>query len=227
MIKGKHWPIPQDKLFDGARISLKNSGRLLKEAKHAFNNNQYSTSLSLATLALEELGKHMMIFDAITTKRAISEYIWKNEFENHGKKLLMIPKYLKKFSKSLTTQQAKTFVRMENLVKKLAVQKLEALYVDWDAKNGNWYYYDDKPKTEKLSNDKEALQLAEWAIDGYIRETNLGDLIFLPKKKILDLFDQRKIHAFCDSCGLVMINRPELLMHHHLYPDHKIGFHKS
>ena len=227
MIKGNHWPISQDKSFDGASISLKNSYRLLKEAKHCFANNEYSTALSLSTLALEEFGKHFMIYDAIMTNRKITQDVWKNEFENHEKKLLKIPNYLRTFSTTITKKQAQTFAKMEKLVKKLALQKLEALYVDWDSKNNMWYYYDDKPLLEKKTNAKEAIDLASWAIDGYIKETNRGNLVFKTIDEIMSLFEKRKTHAFCDSCGLVMITKSEIITHQITNPKHKVGFHES
>lgn len=227
MIKGKGWPIPPDKAFDVGTISLKNSHRLLKEAKHCFANNQYSTSLALTTLALEELGKHFMVYDAIKSNRTITQDIWKSEFQKHEQKLIKIPNYLRKFSISITEQQAQTFTKMENLVRKLALQKLEALYVDWDSKKGTWYYYDDKPVNEKKSNAKEAIDLADWAIEGYIKETNLGNLVFKTTSEIMSLFEKRKVHAFCNDCGLVMITKSDMKEHQITKPTHKVGFHES
>jgi hypothetical protein len=40
MIDGNYWPIPDDKIFDGASIAIKNSYRLLKEAKQLGMNDE-------------------------------------------------------------------------------------------------------------------------------------------------------------------------------------------
>ena len=36
MIKGKFWPIPEDKILDGTIIALKNADRLSKDAEILF-----------------------------------------------------------------------------------------------------------------------------------------------------------------------------------------------
>lgn len=116
MIKGKYWPIPEDKIFDGSIITLKNADRLSKDAKILFENKKYSSATALSTLALEEFGKHcLLVRDEFSHyPRRIDTKIWHNEFEDHKTKLNSIIKHIRKFvTKSNETEAKKQIDELE------------------------------------------------------------------------------------------------------------------
>ena len=78
MIKGKNWPIPSDRIFDGAVISLKNAYRLAKDAEILLKEKKFSTAISISALALEEFGKHCLLAEDEESNhpRKIDTKIW-------------------------------------------------------------------------------------------------------------------------------------------------------
>lgn len=215
MIKGKFWPIPEDKILDGTLLALKNADRLSKDAKILFENKKYSSAIALSTLALEEFGKHCLLLREEFTnhQRQIDTKIWHNEFENHKAKLNSIIEHIRKFLTRANEIEAKKQIdELEQYLLRLADTKIQTLYVDWDGENNDWFYYDDCENKEE--DAKEAVKTIQWMIENYIYE--LGgdrDLIFTLPMKIIELLQQNKIHGMCKKCGMLLFNGTELVTH--------------
>ena len=210
--------------MDGSLVSLKNAKRLLADAKLLFDNHKNSGALANATLALEELGKGLILWEAREKNRTIDKNTWVDELEGHKNKLLAIPKNLKKFSDPNNTLQKRKLAEMESFLQRLSKKKLEAVYVDWDASKNEWFLYDEKTTKEKRKDAKEALDLAKWAIKGYLRD---GDLITERIETVIQMVNNKNVHAVCDTCFSVMRSMNQVLIHRQTWPDHKIGFRKN
>lgn len=215
MISGSKWPIPMKELMDGAILTLKNADDLATEAEILFKKRKYSRSLSLATLSLEEFGKHGMLMEAMESNCKITKKIWHDEFENHTMKLEVIPKRLKKFTNPKDKKKLKNLERINKYLLKLSKKKLEAFYVDWNAKNNTWFVFDrihSKSELKKMS--KEAVYSATFVVKKYIEDVGgEKDLILTPMTELLKLFRKKKVHGFCDFCSRLCMNPPELLSH--------------
>ena len=215
MIKGKFWPIPQDRLFDGSIITLKNSYRLAKDAEILFKEKKYSTALTIATLALEEFGKHCMLKEeeSAKSKRDVDEKIWHDEYEDHKIKILAIPKHLRLFSDPENTETRTKLEEMEQYFNQLSSTKLKSLYVDWDGKNNDWFYYDDN-SPDKEEEAKKAVDTAIWAIEKYLEDVG-GDinLVLTNPGQLIQLMNQSKVYCFCDKCSTAILNMDEYLSH--------------
>jgi len=218
MIKGSNWPIPSDRILDGAIISLKNAYRLAKDAEILLKEKKFSTAISISTLALEEFGKHCLLEEDEENNhpREIDAKIWHDEFEGHQNKLEAITRRLKKFSNPKDQEKQRKLDELNQYLIDLSKTKLKALYVDWDGQNNDWYYFDDDSPT-KEEEAKKAVSSAIFAIEKYIEDVEGDiDLVLTEPKKISVLLDQRKIHCFCKVCSRIMITRDEFISHNNI-----------
>lgn len=215
MIKGKCWPIPDDKILDGSIITLKNSYRLTKDAEILLKEKKYSTALTIATLALEEFGKHCMLNqeELSKIKTPIGEKIWHDEYENHKIKILAIPKYLRRFSDPKNHETEVKLKEMEDYFTDLSKTKLKSLYVDWDGTKNDWFYFDDD-SPEKEDEAKKAVNTAIWAIEKYLEDIGGDkDLILTNPDQLIELMKEGRVHCFCDGCSTVMLTHGEYKKH--------------
>src|SRR5574341_107397 len=220
MRRGKHWPIPHKELLDGAALALKNSERLCVDARVAFDNDRYSTALALSVLALEEYGKGLMLYEANTKITKIDADLWHSKFEKHEIKLDSILRVLDTFpiSPELKQQHQEELKFLRNSFQKWKNAKMEAIYLDWDASTGTWYYYNDKPDTQKQEDAKEALELAErWLT---IIKGTVGDFAFEKAKTKIESFKSGKAHCICQDCGLVITTLQQYSTHRNINPPH-------
>ena len=178
MIKGKCWPIPNDRILDGSIITLKNSYRLAKDAEILLKEKKYSTSLTIATLALEEFGKHCIMTEYAMSNTEIDSKFWFDTIKNHGKKLNAIPDHLGLYPNS-TEHQKKELQRYRKYLLKLSKMKLEHLYLDWDDIDKKWsLIVNSKSIKEKA---KFAVETAHWTIEKYIEDVSWDrELLFMP-----------------------------------------------
>lgn len=224
MIPGKKWPIPLKKIMDGSSLSLKNAERLLKDAKNAKANNNYELTISQAILALEELGKALILWECVETNTKIDKKFWHNNLEYHEKKLTGITENLKKFTPTGHIQAKKQLVKMEKLLKKFAGKKLQAIYLDWDPSKNDWFLFSEKSKPTRKKEAAEVFTLAEWLIQGYSRD---GQFITERSDKVIQMLKSKNVHAFCRTCSKTMFTIKEILFHRRLFHGHVINFVKN
>jgi AbiV family abortive infection protein len=100
MIDGKHWPIPKKKLIDGSNLSIKNSNKLLDLANEQFKKDEpeYGISIYLAVIAIEELGKAILLSEfSEDSAAAISKDFWNKNLEHHKPKIKAAVDHIRKF----------------------------------------------------------------------------------------------------------------------------------
>lgn len=213
-----YWIIPEKEVLDGAKLALKNADELYKSAKILLDNKRFVHALSIATLALEEFGKHCILKEHEISKTKIDSKFWYNTITNHEKKLNAIPNHLEQFS-SPSLEAKKDLQRYRKYLLKLSKMKLEHLYVDWDSINKKWALVTNSKSIEGQA--KFAVETAHWTIEKYLEDLQWDkELLFMPHKDMISLFNNKKIHAFCNICAIVMLDGTELLSHTKKFQDH-------
>ncbi len=214
----KNWVIPEKEILDGSKLALKNADELYKSAKILFDNKRYVHALSIATLALEEFGKHCILKEHAMSSTKIDSKFWFDTITKHDKKLHAIPDHLGLYQNS-TEHQKKELQRYRKYLLKLNKMKLEHLYLDWDDINKKWSLIVNSKSIEEKA--KFAVETAHWTIEKYIEDVSWDrELLFMPNKEIISNFKNKKIHAFCGTCSNVMLNTSELQSHRKIFPEH-------
>ena len=214
------WVIKNDRLNEGVTYALKNSDSLYQSAKILFDNGRYAHALSIATLALEEFGKHCILKEHWMNRKDVGSSLWVTTILKHDKKLKAIPAHLDQYTPKNASKAVKQQLKKyKRYLLKLAKIKLENLYVDWDKINKEWLIVENS-KSMKAKADF-AVRTAHWTIEKYIEDLSWDrDLIFTPANEISKLFNQNKVYAFCNICANVMLTRGEILSHHRIFPAH-------
>lgn len=222
-----YWIIPEKEVLDGSKLALKNADELYKSAKTLLDNKRFVHALSIATLALEEFGKHCIFKEHAMSKSKIDSKFWDNTIKIHEKKLNAIPNHLELYtSQSSEKTVKKELQRYRKYLLKLTRMKLEHLYVDWDSINKKWALVTNSESIKDKA--KFAVETAHWTIEKYIEDVQWDrELLFMLHKDMISLFRNKKIHAFCNVCSIVMIATNELLSHKKKFQDHvsKISWH--
>jgi len=215
MISGPNWPIPHDKLMDGTIISLKNADELAKDSVILLKQGRYARALSLATISLEEFGKHCMLQEYSDSNRKITSKIWKDEFEDHKQKLKAISELLKKFADPKDKAKTKRLKKIKNYLASLSKRKLQAYYVDWDAQKNEWFYFEDSSSNKILKDEvEEAVYTATFVVKKYLEDIGGDkDLILTVPSKVAELFQKKKIHSFCKECNRIIMTLGEINSH--------------
>jgi len=215
-----YWIIPEKEVLDGSKLALKNADELYKSAKILLDNQRFVHALSIATLALEEFGKHCILKEHDMSKKKIDSKFWHNTIKSHEKKLNAIPNHLELFTSEPTEKKVKKELeRYRKYLLKLSKMKLEHLYVDWDSINKKWALVSNSKSIEAKA--KFAVETANWTIEKYLEDLSWDrELLFMPYRDIISLFKNKKIHAFCNTCSIVMLDRNELLSHRRIFQDH-------
>jgi len=215
MIPGPNWPIPHDKLMDGTIISLKNADELAKDSEILFKQGRYARALSLATLSLEEFGKHCMLQESENSNRKITSKIWNDEFEDHKQKLKAISELLKKFADPKDKERKQRIKRIKHYLASLSKKKLQAYYVDWNAQKNEWFYFEDSNSQKIVKSEAdEAVFTATFVVNKYLEDIGGDkDLILTVPSKVAELFQKKKIHSFCKDCNRVIMTIGEINSH--------------
>ena len=221
-----YWIIPEKEVLDGAKLALKNADELYKSAKILLDNQRFVHALSIATLALEEFGKHCILKEHVMSKTKIDSKFWHSTIKNHEKKLNAIPNHLELYPSPLPDESKKELQRYRKYLLKLSKMKLEHLYVDWDSIDKKWTLVINSESIEDKA--KFAVETSHWTIEKYIE--NVGwdrELLFMEYMDLISLFKNQKIHAFCNVCSAVMLDKIELLSHRKKFRDHdsKVSWH--
>ena len=127
-----------------------------------------------------------------------------------------------------TNHQKSELQRYRTYLLKLSKMKLKHLYLDWDDINKKWSLIVNSKSTEETS--KFAVETAHWTIEKYIEDVGWDrELLFMPYKEVISNFKNKKIHAFCGICSIVILNNSELQSHRKKFPEHdgKVSWHHS
>ena len=220
-----YWIIPEKEVLDGSKLALKNADELYKSAKILLDNQRFVHALSVATLALEEFGKHCILVEHAMSKTKIDSKFWYNTIKIHEKKLNAIPNHLEQFP-SPSEKAKKDLQRYRKYLLKLSKMKLEHLYVDWDSINKKWVLVTNSKSIEDKA--KFAVETAHWTIEKYLEDMQWDrELLFMSSKDVISLIKKKKIHAFCNVCSIVMLDNIELLTHRKKFQEHdsKVSWH--
>ncbi len=215
-----YWIIPQNDLLDGSKLALKNADELYLSAKILYDNQRFVHALSIATLSLEEFGKHCILKEHAMNNLKIDSKFWDEVVRKHEKKLNAIPNHLDQehFPPS-GLEVKKELERYRKYLLKLAKMKLEHLYVDWDSIEKKWSVILNSDSIKEKA--KFAIETAHWTIEKYIEDIRWDrELLFISHKEMLNLFQKKKIHAFCNKCSLLILDRNELLAHRNAFRKH-------
>ena len=215
----KTWKISNNVLDEGVTYALKNSDNLCKSSKILLKNGNYVHALSIATLALEEFGKHCILKENWMRGNDISSSYWINVIKKHDKKLEAIPNHLEQAGPPPDVHLKKELNKFKKYLLELAKRKLENLYVDWDDIKQKWMIVENSKSIKKQA--EKAVETAQWVIEKYIEDLEWDrKLILTPPKEIIQLFRMGKIYSFCKKCGIVMLNQTELVHHNRLTTGH-------
>ena len=211
-MNSSHWLIPIDVLADGSTICFKNAYRLAQDAKLLFTFERYSTCISVAVLALEELGKGYMLMSAHNNKQNTIPKISKNDFKSHVKKIEIISTTFKMSSKNDPAKKP-SFDRLSGFLNMLSEKKMESWYVDWDDGQKQWCHFDDH-ETGKQKMAAEAVKAIQILIIDFIDKRGHDEgLKVLANTETIKLFSAHKIYGFCNKCSLRLMTNSELSHH--------------
>ncbi len=195
-------------LIDGSLHCVKNAKRLSEDAKSLFESKRYSSCLSLAVLALEELGKSFMLLDAYVKKQEVESRDWFKKFSSHREKLEFLSDYLR--TNSNDESHKNSLDKMTNLMRALLEKKMDSLYVDWNGTRGGWRYFDEH-EGDKQRIAKEALTACKVLIDTVSK--SLGDSGLKLPNEIAESLRNGKAYGFCEECGLCMLTATDVRIH--------------
>ena len=195
-------------LIDGSLHCVKNAKRLSEDARSLYESERYSSCLSLAVLALEEVGKSRMLLDAAVKKQDVTSSDWFKKFSSHREKLKFLISSLRTDSDDESYKNS--FDKIANLMKMLLEKKMESLYVDWSSTQGEWRYFDEH-ESDKQKIAEDALTACKVFIDALL--DNLGDNGLKIPDEIVELFLNGKVYGFCEECALCMITAADVRIH--------------
>ena len=167
-------PKPTDEeMLNAAKISFKNSNRLLKDSKLLYSQKRYSTAYSICAIALEELGKALYCIDPIVQKKDL--FSWKtywDYFYNHHNKLEIILLYIDvAFLLSKQKSLSKDFANLIKRLKLIDAQKQNGFYVDY-IKSPRKSWFEMPSKLVKKSDAKYIIDFTSLALN-LLKKQNL------------------------------------------------------
>ena len=207
MLAQQKWIIPNDMLIDGSIHCVKNAKRLSEDAKLLFESKRYSSCVSLAVLALEELGKSFMLLDACEKKQEVGSRDWR-KFKLHPEKIKFLIDYLREDSDD--ESHKRSFNEIANLMSVLLKKKMNSLYVDWNGTREEWYYFDEH-ESDKQKIAEDALRACKAFVDTL--SERLGDTGLMLPDEIVELLLNGKVYCFCEECGQCMFTPMNVRIH--------------
>lgn len=198
--------IPNKKIPYGASSAMSHSYKLYMSTKFLYDNNNYRSSIILGIFALEELGKHMMLFDKHQKGEDISNCEWDGKFKNHKYKITaVIDQY-----RSLSTITKIDRIMLDKIYERLPSYldlKSSILYVKWGSKENAWHdlHIDEKENAQFL------ITLLDFFLNGYLIDTGSDpDIIHQTPDQINILLKKHKIEGYCTGCETI-IKKPKTL----------------
>jgi len=226
MIDGDNWPIPKEKLIDGSNLSIKNANKLLNLANDVFKKEEpdYGISIYLAVIAIEELGKAIMFFEAAENDDKIDKNDFNKRFEHHKPKIISAVNHIRKFVEKDDPDRANKLKKLDELEKfslEIVSEKLSTLYVDWNADSNDWEFYDEKVESQRRSKAQLILKHADWLI------TNYSKSVSERTATVIEMVNVGLAHGHCDNCDLRLNDLQSIIRHRQQFPEHKIGFRET
>lgn len=221
-----YWIIPDNEVLNGAKLALKNADELNKSANILFENDRFVHALSIATLALEEFGKHCILKEHEMSNTVVDSKLWDSTIKNHEEKLKAIPAHLEQTPIESSEEVKKVLKKYKKYLLELSKLKLEHFYLDWNSVNKEWALVENSKSIKEKA--KFAINTANWTIEKYLEDLQWDrELLFTPHKEIIKLFENKKVHAFCNLCSTPFITRSELLYHRKFFKEHdaKVSWH--
>lgn len=213
--------IPKDQITDGYSLSLKNAKKLLKIAHDLFDRSEYAVCIFLAVIAIEELGKGIMLMQK--RGEGVTRNEWYNDFRNHLDKAIAAVNHIREFVPDDDTRQEKLakLDELEEYLRNHEITKLDSLYLNWDTEKSDWIYYDEKIEPERRHEANEVLINADWLITGYLID---GKFITERSKVIIEMVKVGLAYGHCKDCDLRIGDLNAILQHRKEFTDHTIDF---
>ena len=225
MRDGKNWPISKDKLIDGSNLAINNANRLLDTANELFKmeNPDYGCCIFLSVIALEELGKAIMLSQAKEKNEKIDKNIWHNKFEYHKPKIKASIDFIRKFVPSNDPnkkQKLKSLDELEQYSLDILNEKMASIYVDWDADRNDWDYVEEKIKISLRADSRRLLKHANWMISTFTKSPPYRT------KTVIALVKAGFAYAECSKCNFKSSDLEKIKEHSQKFVSrgHKIGF---
>lgn len=223
MIDGKFWPISHNRISDGYGLCLKNAKKLLNVSIEQFKKDppDYALSIFLAASAIEETGKGIMLMSLTEKNIEIDAEKWKKKFEDHKTKITAAIDHISEFVEKNDKIKNKAVNEIREDLIRIKEEKFASIYLDWDATNNDWAFFDELSTTVKRKKAEKALKAAKWIITGYIKD---GKMITERNKVVLEMVKQKLAIAECATCNFKSHDFKEISQHSKSFKDHKIGF---
>lgn len=225
MSNGNNWPIPQAQLQDGSNLAVNNANRLLDTANKLFKMEKpdYGACIFLSVIALEELGKGLMLSDAAENKKKITRKIWHDKFEFHKPKIKASINYIGKFvtnNDPNRKQKLQSLKKLEEYSLDILNEKMASIYLDWNAENNNWDYVEEKTKTMLRADAQRLLKHANWMISAFTKAPPYR------ARTTIALVKAGLVYAECNKCDFKSSDLKTIKEHSKKFRDkgHKIGF---
>jgi AbiV family abortive infection protein len=219
------WTIPDEKIADGYGLSLKNAKKILGIARDLFNKKEYAVSIFLAVIAIEELGKGILLMQK--RDEPIDNKYWDKNFLHHLPKALASVNSIREVVKQDDPERHNKLQKLNELEQYLReheIKKLDALYLDWNPERNDWDYYDEQMESVKQKEASLILSNAEWLVTGYLQD---GQIITERVNVVLEMVRVGLAYAHCKNCDLRMNNLAVLLQHRKQFSNHEIDFREN
>jgi AbiV family abortive infection protein len=176
------FPIPCEKLGEGAKLCRDNAATLALCALDVFENHSAIASF-LTILAFEEVGKGIALIKKYEKGDGLTEEEWKqlSKYRDAHKRKLrivhtaLIDPYsvLSPHELSVKLEEIKEFEPIANdISEQIHKLKLDYLYVDWDEKENRWLSPNER-KTYDLVMVTERLQAAITLLSKKLKESHI------------------------------------------------------
>lgn len=224
MIDGDNWPIPQSKLIDGSNLAVNNANRLLDTANemYRFENPDYGACIFFTVIALEELGKGILLHKAEENNETIDKNTWHRKFEFHKPKIKASVDFIREFvpeDAPNREQQLNALEELETYSLEVLNTKMASIYVDWDANSNDWDYVSEKSKIPLKSKTEGLLKHANHLISTFTKSPPYR------AKTTIALVEAGFAYAECSKCDFKSHDLEKIKEHSRLSSEgHQIGF---
>ncbi len=227
MIDGDNWPIPKTKLIDGSNVAINNANRLLDTANDLYRleNPDYGACIFLTVIALEELGKGILLHKAEENDETIDKNTWNTKFKFHKPKIKASIDFIREFvpdDAPNRREQLDALNELETYSLEILDTKMASIYVDWNADSNNWDYFSEQSKITSKSKTEALLKHSNHLISTFTKSPPYR------AKTTIALVEAGLAYAKCSKCDFKSNNLEEIKEHSRLSSEgHLIGFRET